>query len=199
MKKLIKWVIAIALITMIMNSIPTEEDGEIYGDTVRLHILANSDSTVDQNVKLIIRDEILKKYGKELSTLSSVSEAQEKIRSLLPKIKEDTEKWLSTLGYSYSVDASLGEEWYETREYSDFTLPCGRYLSLKIILGEGDGQNWWCVMYPPMCLDMACERAPGDDGVVNYSKEEILLISGGKYNVKFKILEELSRAFSKNS
>ena len=74
-----------------------------------------------------------------------------------------------------------------------------RSLSLRIIIGEGAGQNWWCVMYPPLCMEMASESAPPDDGVIDYSKEEIELITAGKYQVKFKILEELSRTFAKSS
>ena len=121
------------------------------------------------------------------------------MEQLLPEIEGDARVWIGELGYNYDVKASLSVEWYETREYEDFTLPAGYYSSLRIIIGEGKGQNWWCVMYPPLCMEMASESAPRDDGVIDYSKEEIRLITSGKYQVKFKILEELSRAFEKNS
>ena len=129
----------------------------------------------------------------------SITEAKESVEQLLPEIEEDARVWIGELGYHYDVKASLSVEWYETREYEDFTLPAGYYSSLRIIIGEGKGQNWWCVMYPPLCMEMASESAPRDDGVIDYSKEEIRLITSGKYQVKFKILEELSRAFEKNS
>lgn len=199
MKKLIKWAIALMLITMIINSMPTEAEGDIYSDTIRLHILANSDSTLDQSLKLSVRDELLKKYGSKLKNLSSIEAAEEKIKHLMPNMKKDIETWLSERGFPYSVDIKLGSEWYETRDYGDFSLPAGKYLSLQVLLGRAEGQNWWCVMYPPLCLDMASEAAPADDGLINYTNSEISLINQGKYNIKFKILEELSRAFSKNS
>ena len=177
---------------------PTEAEGEIYEDTLRLHILANSDSEEDQALKLNIRDRVLEKYGSMLKVDNSISEAKNKTETLLPDIKHDVEVWIAELGYDYTAEAYLGEEWYDTREYESFTLPAGNYVSLRIIIGSGEGKNWWCVMYPPLCLDMATESSPADDGITDYSKEEISLIQNGKYQIKFKILEDLSRVFAKN-
>ena len=198
MKELIKYAFTILIVTMLIAVIPTEAEGEIYEDTIRLHILANSDSGEDQELKIKIRDKILLKYGGMLGEGNSVSEAKGKIESLIPDIEADVKQWINELGYSYNATAVIGEEWYDTREYEDFTLPAGYYTSLRIIIGSGKGQNWWCVMYPPLCLDMATESAPYDDGVIDYTKEEIFLIKSGKYKIKFKILEDLSRAFAKN-
>ena len=199
MNEIIKWAITLLIVTMVIGAMPTDAEGEIYEDTLRLHILANSDQSEDQKLKLEIRDRILLKYGKMLKGGESITEAKESVEQLLPEIEGDARVWIGELGYNYDVKASLSVEWYETREYEDFTLPAGYYSSLRIIIGEGKGQNWWCVMYPPLCMEMASESAPRDDGVIDYSKEEIRLITSGKYQVKFKILEELSRAFEKNS
>lgn len=199
MNEIIKWAITLLIVTMVIGVMPTDAEGEIYDDTLRLHILANSDQSEDQKLKLEIRDRILLKYGKMLKGGESITEAKESVEQLLPEIEEDARVWIGELGHNYDVKASLSVEWYETREYEDFTLPAGYYSSLRIIIGEGKGQNWWCVMYPPLCMEMASESAPRDDGVIDYSKEEIRLITSGKYQVKFKILEELSRAFEKNS
>lgn len=199
MNEIIKWAITLLIVTMVIGVMPTDAEGEIYDDTLRLHILANSDQSEDQKLKLEIRDRILLKYGKMLKGGESITEAKESVEQLLPEIEEDARVWIGELGHNYDVKASLSVEWYETREYEDFTLPAGYYSSLRIIIGEGKGQNWWCVMYPPLCMEMASESAPHDDGVIDYSKEEIRLITSGKYQVKFKILEELSRAFEKNS
>ncbi len=199
MNEIIKWAITLLIVTMVIGVMPTDAEGEIYDDTLRLHILANSDQSEDQKLKLEIRDRILLKYGKMLKGGESITEAKESVEQLLPEIEGDARVWIGELGYNYDVKASLSVEWYETREYEDFTLPAGYYSSLRIIIGEGKGQNWWCVMYPPLCMEMASESAPRDDGVIDYSKEEIRLITSGKYQVKFKILEELSRAFEKNS
>ena len=198
MKDLVRYAITMLLVTMVIGIMPTEAEGEIYRDTLRLHILANSDSEEDQALKLRVRDMLLEKYGALLSVGDSIEDAKATVNMLLPEIEADARGWISQLGYSYAVRASLSEEWYETREYEDFTLPAGYYASLRIIIGEGEGQNWWCVMYPPLCMEMATESAPADDGLIDYSREEMLLIKSEKYQVKFKILEELSRVFAKN-
>ena len=198
MNDLIKNTIAILIITMLIAILPTEAEGEIYEDTLRLHIIANSDSPEDQALKLEIRDFVLTEYGQRLKGYRSMEEATAEVERLLSDIETATSKKLSQMGYRYTVDALLGQEWYDTREYDDFTLPSGYYTSLRIIIGSGEGKNWWCVMYPPLCLELATEEAPTDDGIIDYTKEEIALIKSGKYNVKFKILEELSRVFAKN-
>ena len=199
MDNLIKHAFSILIITMLMCALPTEAEGEIYEDTLRLHILANSDSEEDQKLKIQVRDHILTEYGPQLKNKSSVNDAKDSLQNLLSSIEKSAESKIRDLGYDYSVKAIIGQEWYDTREYEDFTLPAGYYESLRIIIGSGEGKNWWCVMYPPLCMEMATESAPSDDGVIDYSKEELTLIKSGKYNVKFKILEELSIVFAKNS
>ena len=186
------------VVTMMLAALPTEAEGKIYGDTLRLHIIANSDTAEDQELKLRVRDYILTEYGARLKTNESIGDAKEKVSGLLGEIEVEVSERLSEWGYGYSARATLSEEWYDTREYEDFTLPAGYYASLRVIIGEGNGKNWWCVMYPPLCMEMATENAPADDGVIDYTKEELTLIKTGKYNVKFKILEELSRVFAKN-
>lgn len=183
---------------MILSVMPTDAEAEIYEDTVRLHILANSNSDDDQALKLKVRDKLLSEYGEALRGCGSKSVAEETVRELLPEIESTAEELIQEMGYSYTVRATLTEEWYETRDYEDFSLPCGTYSSLRVIIGEGEGQNWWCVMYPPLCMELATEDAPADDGIIDYTGEEIRLIKNKKYNIKFKILEELSRTFAKN-
>ena len=196
MKKLFLPVFALLFASLIIAAMPTEAEAAIYTDTVRLHILAASDSEDDQRLKLEIRDEILKKYGEALKCEGDISAAKRKITELLPEIQIFVQEKIKERGYGYSATATLSEEWYDTREYEDFTLPKGTYTSLRIIIGKGEGKNWWCVMFPPLCLDIATENAPKDDGIIDYTKEEIKLITTKKYNVKFKILELLSDAFN---
>lgn len=184
--------------TLMLAAFPTDAEAEIYKDTIRLHILANSDSAQDQELKIAVRDRLLVEYGETLNAGGTFEEARGLIEELLPEIEETAEEWIRELGFNYGVCATLTVEWYETREYEDFALPAGYYTSLRVIIGEGEGQNWWCVMYPPLCTELACESAPADDGVIDYTNEEITLIKNGKYNIKFKILEELSRVFAKN-
>ena len=200
--KFTSYVIMILCVVLILAAMPTEREGAIYRDTVRLHILANSDSEDDQELKLAIRDRLLEKYGALLRESESKDNAVETLSRLETQIKSDVDAWIKEAGSEYECEVDLGVEWYETREYESFTLPCGYYTSARISLGEGDGRNWWCVMYPPLCLDLATEDAPSDDAILGYTKEEISLISKNGYNVKFKILELISESIafsSKNS
>ena len=183
------------LVILVFAVVPTEAEGKIYDDTLRLHILALSDSDKDQEIKLIIRDRVLEKYAEELKGADNIEDALKSTSLLLEDIKSDVDLWLSEFYDDISSEVYLTEEWYDTREYENFTLPKGYYRSLKIVIGDGNGKNWWCVMYPPLCLDIATEDAERDDGIVDYTKEEISLISGRRYNVKFKLLEFISDIF----
>ncbi len=196
MKRITMYSLLILCVTLIIAVIPTEAEGAIYEDTVRLHILANSDSDDDQKLKFKIRDDILSEFSKELGGFDSTEEAKVHLNALIPEIERFAEERVKEYGYSYKVSATLSEEWYDTREYEDFTLPKGYYTSLRIIIGEGEGKNWWCVMYPPLCLDIATETAPKDDAVKKYNENEYVLISKNGYNVKFKALELVSSIFS---
>ena len=168
--------------TLMIAIIPTEAEAAIYEDTLRLHILAPSDSTEDQALKLRIRDMVLEKYGEALGEAEDIFSAKAEISSLIHEIEADCQALITELGADYSASAELCREWYNTREYKDFTLPQGYYSSLKITLGEGKGANWWCVMYPPMCLDLSL-------GYEELSPEEYKLISPSGYKIKFKLLE----------
>ena len=191
-------VVILLAVTLITAVLPTEEDAAIYEDTLRLHILANSDNAEDQRLKYGIRDKLLEKYGTRLGSSATPEEAKENISALIPEIEADVDEWIEEAGYNYNSSVSLGVEWYDTREYEDFTLPKGYYTSLQVMLGDAEGKNWWCVMYPPLCLDIATEESPHDDAVIGYTKEEYSLITDSGYNVKFKLLEIFSEAFSKN-
>ena len=196
MKKTAIYTLLILCVTLIIAIIPTEAEGAIYEDTVRLHILANSDTQEDQELKIKIRDEILIEFSDELTEIRSKEDAESKITSMLPEIEGFAKRKIKEYGYSYDVSATLSEEWYDTREYENFTLPKGYYTSLRVIIGEGEGKNWWCVMYPPLCVDIATEKAPKDDAVKKYSASEVTLITKKGYNAKFKILEIASSIFS---
>lgn len=190
MRKNILPILAVLVASLVIIAIPTEAEGAIYEDTVRLHILANSDTEKDQALKLAVRDAVLEEFSAELSGSGSKEAAEKRIRALLPEIKALAERVIKERGYTYGVRVKVGEEWYSTREYEDFTLPAGMYTSLVIEIGEADGRNWWCVMYPPLCLGASVE-----DAAAAYSDEEIRLIRNEGVQVKFKALELISKYF----
>ena len=198
MKRTAKIAAYLLIITLLISVMPTDAEANIYEDTIRLHILANSDSREDQELKIVVRDGVLNEFGERLRLAGSFDAAEKLCEDIIPEIEKYAESIIREAGYSYDVNIKLGEEWYETRDYDGFSLPCGYYTSLRILIGEGEGKNWWCVMYPPLCTELASESAPADDGLIDYTKEEMILISSGKYNIKFKILEDLSRVFAKN-
>ena len=188
MKKILLPTLCILLSALVIAAVPTEAEAMIYEDTIRLHILASSDSEEDQSLKLALRDALLKEYSTALSLNGSKEEAERELTELLPELEAFVNDFLKN--HARTADVQLVKEWYTTRYYEDFTLPRGYYTSLKIVIGEGKGQNWWCVMYPPMCLDAA-------KGAPVYTESEMGLIAG-KYNLKFKLLELLSECSGKN-
>ena len=190
MKSFITGFLSVLLVALLLAALPTEADAEIYTDTLRLHILAASDSEEDQALKLRVRDAILAEFSERLSGASGIGEAKEVTGALLEEIEDRAEQVVAEAGFSYTVTAELTEEWYDTREYGEVRLPRGIYSSLVVRIGSGAGRNWWCVMYPPMCLDLATD-APSDDWAGGYTGEELSLITG-RYRVKFKLLELIS-------
>ena len=159
-------------------------------DVVRLHILANSDSPEDQELKLKVRDALLKDNTKLLTEGVNNDNATEYFEASKGDLLATAREVITENGYSYDVKISLGKEYFETREYGELIFPAGEYTSLKVVLGEGEGKNWWCVMFPPLCVPAA------DDVEVKGNTEDYLtesgneIVNGGKkYIVKFKLLE----------
>ena len=159
----------------------------IRDEVVRLHILANSDSDADQNVKLVVRDKILKSGNELFSGNMTVETAYSRLSDNKEVIKAYINNILREEGFDYVAEVYLVSEYYPTRTYETFTLPAGKYLSVKIILGNGEGHNWWCVMFPPLCLPAVSQNtdvnAVFDDDCVKIVK------SSEQYEIRFKIVE----------
>ncbi len=196
MKIFVTVLISAIVFFTLQSIIPTQDEFEIYDATVRLHVLANSDSEQDQSLKLNVRDELLKSVNEY--SVSSKEEAIAKIeenKDNLIKIAEDVVK---NEGKDYSVSIEIGKEYYPTRYYEDFALPAGEYTSVKVIIGKGEGQNWWCVMYPPLCTASAIRYDDEAYLEVGLTKGQYNLITendSGEYRIKFKLLEIAAEAF----
>lgn len=184
-------VICLLLATLLLAALPVRGEEEIYSDVIRLHIIAASDTEEDQALKLSVRDAVLGVYGSALTSYLDRDSAAEAARELLPGIRSLAEQTLREAGCDKPVSVTLTEEEYPTRDYETFSLPAGRYLSLRVLIGEAEGHNWWCVLYPPLCLDTAT------DGELLTDAEWGLLTEngGGHYRVKFKLLEWLKKVF----
>lgn len=172
---------------------------EVREDVIRLHILANSDSEEDQELKLKVRDAILEE-GQELFDGSVTTDnAKEKLEPQLENLRAIAEKVIAENGSDYGATVTLTTEYFDTRSYQDeITLPAGKYLALKIILGEGKGHNWWCVMFPSLCLP-AAEKTDSETLENVFSENEIKTVSRSeKFEVRFKIVETIEKWKNRN-
>ncbi len=158
---------------------------EIRSDVLRLHVLANSDSEEDQQLKLKVRDALLS-AGKNIFDGSVTKEnAEEKIEKEKELLIETAENVIKENGFDYDVEITVTDEFFTTRTYENITLPAGRYKALRVLIGESAGQNWWCVMFPPLCIPTA-----QPDMNLFFTEDEIRLVeSDPKYEPRFKIIE----------
>lgn len=160
-------------------------------EVLRLHVVANSDSDADQAVKLQVRDAILAAATPYLDGVRGQEEAQQALEPHLSQLAQVGAQVLHEAGMEYPITVSITDQWFPTREYTDFALPAGTYRSLQVVLGDGQGHNWWCVVYPPLCLGSVSEESVATSASGVLSQEQISLISGqdGEYVLRFKVLE----------
>lgn len=158
---------------------------KIREDVLRLHILANSNSEKDQILKLKVRDEILKTSGDIFDGCKSLDDAQNAAKQIMPQIIKTAQNTVQSYGYDYTVTASLAKSYFDTRHYDDYTLPAGIYNAVRVIIGSGNGHNWWCVMYPSLCLPAACDNY---DTALDENERDIVE-NYPKYEIKFKSVE----------
>lgn len=157
---------------------------------VRLHVLANSDSEEDQALKLRVRDAVLEQATAILERSTDRREAESLLRGQLLELERTAEKEIQTAGYSYPVTVKLENTDFPTKEYGSFTLPAGEYLALRVIIGEGQGKNWWCVVFPPLCTAVSAD-VPASALAAGFDQEEVSLITEENqgYVLKFKAVE----------
>jgi len=170
---------------------------DITKSVFRLHVIANSDTIEDQNLKYIVRDSIIDYINGITKGASSKDEVIEIAKQHMSEIETIALQTIRTHGYNYNVNVSIGNFAFPSKNYGDITLPPGYYDALKIEIGEAQGQNWWCVMFPPLCfVDVTSGIVPNDSKQImkdNLSSEEYELISGRgtDIEIKFKIVEVL--------
>ena len=179
------WEISLMLalcVTLCLGTWAQARQESISGSLVRLHVLAVSDDSNEQRIKLNVRDSVLSYISPKLEDAESPDEAKRIISSELDGIKSAAE----TAAEGRPVKVTLTQEYYPTRDYGSFSLPAGRYESLRVILGEGEGHNWWCVVFPPLCL-----TAAESDGAVESLDGETrgIVTEGDGYRCKFRIVE----------
>jgi len=193
--------LAVLLTVVVYAAIPVEQENIIFNNVVRLHILANSDKDSDQQLKLKVRDEIVKKTKILFANCKSIKEAEKVVNENINLLTETAEKTIAENGYSYPVTIVTGYEDYPIRYYSNFTFPSGKYYSLRIKIGKAEGKNWWCVLFPPLCVSSAVSSVDEDVKKLQktgFTEEAIHVLregDNGKYAVKFKIVETVKKLF----
>ncbi len=198
LKRYIIWLGSVFLAAFVIFSAEAFYAQKSIADkTIRLHVVANSDDPEDQEQKLRLRDHILSEIRDLTADCTEFGEAEERLRSALPMIEKAAGTFLINEDSLYDVSVTLCKEKYSTREYDTFSLPAGIYHSLRIEIGEGKGENWWCVVFPTLCnastmeeLDRAAEKGGYNDEDLSLIKKE----SKG-YVLQFKVLEWLKGVF----
>lgn len=193
MKKMEKAIIIGLIFSVIVGSFSAfaSECNDIRSSVLRLHILANSDSEEDQALKLKVRDRILAETGNLFHDTDNLKNAEDKVSESLALVKQIAADEIQKQGYHYDVNAELCNMFFNTREYDGVTMPAGRYDAMRITIGEAKGKNWWCVLYPPMCIPAAQPTQELDD-VLSKSEMEIVTAEP-KYEIRFACVELFER------
>ena len=163
------------------------ECDRVRGSVLRLHILANSDSPADQALKLQVRDAVVAAAGDAFGGAVNAAEAEGIAWQRLPELTAAAQEVVNRAGAPYTVSAVITDQWFDTRVYGDVTLPAGTYRAVELILGEGEGKNWWCVLFPPLCVSAATDLTRMED--VLEGEGQAIVSGGRRYAVRFKLVE----------
>ncbi len=198
---LLTFSIIISLMLPISAALPSREDMQLYDKIIRLHVIANSDTNEDQALKLRVRDGILATVSELLEGVSDRAAAEAVLSENLDVIQNAAQSVLRAEESEYHAGVTLTKEYYPTREYEGFTLPSGEYTSLRVLIGEAEGQNWWCVLFPKMCVTSKQKITASDDGALieaGLTPSQVRIITGNSPDVviKFRFIEFFSRLFS---
>ena len=164
---------------------------------LRFHVLANSDTAEDQELKLKVRDAVGTRMAEALACAKSKKESEAIVRGQMPEIKRTAETVIAEEGYTYEVDTFLREVEFPAKSYGAYTFPAGSYEALEVVIGAGEGHNWWCVMYPNMCFsgtvyEVVDEDAKGALREVLGEEEYRRVLASGDYEIQFKYLTFLN-------
>ena len=157
---------------------------------IRLHVIANSDSEADQALKLRVRDRVLVLAEDILRQSRDMEEARQRLAEALPQLQQTAAEEIAAQGSRYTVSAGLEETEFPTREYDGFALPSGEYLALRVVIGEGAGKNWWCVVFPPLCTTASCDfQETAVSGGLGEEDLSLITEEDGGYVLRFRAVE----------
>ena len=189
-KYIFETALAIGLsVSLVIGALSLDTQQDLSKKLIRLHVIANSDSREDQQLKLLVRDEILFYISDLTKNCTDINEARKLVSENLGELESIAEKTILSNGFSYAAKAELSEVYFPTKTYDEFSLPAGRYEALRVKLGEASGKNWWCVLFPPVCVSAA--EAENEFKKAGLSEDEINFVTSDmpEYRFKFKIIE----------
>ena len=192
--KLRLWEAALLLafaLTLTAGVWASASESALAGQVLRLHVVANSDSDRDQALKLLVRDAVLARAGELLDGVSDRESAERVLAPRLDELIRSAEEVLAAEGCGDAVTAVLADQWFPTKKYDGFSLPAGQYRALRVTIGEGEGRNWWCVVFPPLCLGSVTEESVETVAGEALTDGQVALITGqdGGYVLKFRFIE----------
>ncbi|MBQ9544273.1 MAG: stage II sporulation protein R [Clostridia bacterium] len=171
--------------------LPVSADCEVYGKVVRLHVVADSDSDQAQRVKLLVRDALLEKVSSLTQNASDANAAMKILAENRAAIENEANVCLKELGVPYRAKVELGREDFPTKTYGALRLPAGNYLSLRVKLGSGEGKNWWCVLFPQLCLGCAEPEEELVGAGIGRGSAGVFTVDTPRFRFRFRILEFL--------
>lgn len=166
-------------------------ESALAGQVLRLHVVANSNSDGDQGLKLLVRDAVLAQATRLLDGAGDRTQAEQALAPHLDELAQAGAQVLRERGCGDEVTVSLTDQWFPTKQYDGFSLPAGQYRALRVSIGEGSGRNWWCVVFPPLCLASVAEESVETAAGEVLSEDQVALITGqdGGYVLKFRLIE----------
>ncbi|MGI6225588.1 MAG: stage II sporulation protein R [Peptococcales bacterium] len=175
----------------LVGDAPSPED-----DLIRLHVLANSDDGEDQVLKYIVKDAIVKEMAPKFSSSKNIAESREILLANLSQVEMIARNTLEKQGSTLGVQAQYGRFFFPTKYYGDFSLPAGKYEAVKVIIGEGKGANWWCVLFPPLCF-VAADKGEEVSKIKNgYPVNTPEKFKESQYRVSFKLVSLIKNSFA---
>ena len=195
-RRLKKWELALllgVLCALVMGAGLSREQEQLSQSVIRLHVIANSDSQADQALKLRVRDRVLEQAQELYPEGATLDQARAILEANLNLLAAAGRAAVEEEGADYPVTAQITQCWFPTKEYEDFALPAGEYTALRVVIGQGEGQNWWCVAFPPLCLGAASQSVDQAAQAGLFTQEQAGLITreNGGYVLKFKGMELL--------
>ena len=192
--RLYKWEMALifGFVTALLWGVTTARaQGDLAERVIRIHVIANSDSENDQRLKLEVRDAVLELVAEAGEGVNDPAEMAQRLLPKLPELERAGEEVLRDRGCGDEVTATLTRCWFPTKHYSDFAFPAGEYTALRLVIGGGEGENWWCVAFPPLCVGAAAESIENAVSVGYFTQEQGALLTAqeGEYVLRFKSME----------